>query len=119
MNCTRTIVSASNPMRYDGTYTEIWLTVWFEEFGDEPIYDFCATPFDCERHGKELWIRAMAGEYGAIEVVPMPPMIKGMVLVLPPPRQLSQMRLPVFGSERRIENQPLLALPPPAGGDAE
>ena len=110
MSETRTIVSASNPMRYQGIYTDVWLTVWFEEFVDEPIHDFCATIFDCERHGKELWIRAMAGEYGVIEVIPMPPRIEGMVLVLPPPRLLAlspQLLLPVFG-------KPLLALPPPA-----
>lgn len=43
------------------------MLVWFEEL-KEPV-EFWATPFDCERHGKELWIRAMAGEYGPIEIV--------------------------------------------------
>src|SRR5882724_4690976 len=64
----RTIISAMNPERYADSYTEIFLMVWFEEL-DVPI-DFLASPFDCERHGKELWIRAMAGEYGPIEVLP-------------------------------------------------
>ncbi len=67
MRNTRTIVSAINPVRFEDSYTEIYLKVWFEEL-DEPVI-FCATPFDCERHGKELWIRAMAGEYGQINVV--------------------------------------------------
>jgi len=62
----RTIVSAMNPFRYEDSYTEIFLTVWFEEL-DGPV-DFSASPFDCERHGKELWIRAMAGEFGPIDV---------------------------------------------------
>ena len=62
------IISAMNPIRYVDSYTEIWMTVWFEEF-DGPIY-FMASPFDCERHGKELWIRAMAGEFGKIEIIP-------------------------------------------------
>jgi len=57
-----------NPERYADSYTEIFLMVWFEEL-DEPV-DFLASPFDCERHGKELWIRAMAGEFGSITVLP-------------------------------------------------
>lgn len=60
------IVSACNPVRYDGN-CEVWLKVWFEEFS-EPFPDYCASPFDTERHGKELWIRAMAGEYGPVEI---------------------------------------------------
>lgn len=63
-----TIISAMNPERYEDSYTEIFLKVWFEEIG-EPL-EFLASPFDCERHGKELWIRAMAGEFGPIEVLP-------------------------------------------------
>lgn len=65
---TRTIVAALNPRRYQDSFTEIYLKVWFEELS-EPV-TFLATPFDCERHGKELWIRAMGGEYGPIEVLP-------------------------------------------------
>ncbi len=64
----RTIISAMNPFRFEDSYTEIFLTVWFEEI-DEPL-DFVASPFDPERHGKELWIRAMAGEFGQVEVFP-------------------------------------------------
>lgn len=67
MTWKRTIVAATEPRRLADSYTEVRLKVWFEEL-DEPV-DFIATPFDCERHGKELWIRAMAGEYGPIEVV--------------------------------------------------
>lgn len=61
----RTIISALNPVRIDG---EFWvsLKVWFAEL-EEPV-EFIASPFDCEPHGKELWIRAMAGEYGPVEV---------------------------------------------------
>ena len=64
----RTIISAINPFRYEDSYTEIYLTVWFEEL-DQPVL-FCASPFDCERHGKELWIRTMAEEFGLIEIRP-------------------------------------------------
>lgn len=64
----RTIISAMNPFRYEDNYTEIFMTVWFEEI--DMALDFVASPLDTERHGKELWIRAMAGEFGPIEVFP-------------------------------------------------
>jgi hypothetical protein len=60
------IISATNPVRYVG-HCEVWLKVWFAEF-DGPLEPYCASPFDCEVHGKELWIRAMAGEYGPVEI---------------------------------------------------
>lgn len=63
------IVSAINPVRFSDDCA-VWLKVWFEEL-DEPVL-FVADPFDCERHGKELWIRAMAGEYGSVMVVERP-----------------------------------------------
>lgn len=65
----RTIVAATKPRRFEDSFTEIFLKVWFEELSD-PV-EFTASPFDCERHGKELWIRAMNGEYGKVEVIPM------------------------------------------------
>ena len=64
------VISAANPVRYEG-HCEVWLKVWFEEF-DEPFDPYCATPLDCEVHVKELWIRAMAGEYGPVKVLPPP-----------------------------------------------
>jgi len=66
----RTIISAMNPWRYEDDYCSIFMMVWFEEL-DEPV-PFVASPFDSERHGKALWIRAMAGEFGAIEVFERP-----------------------------------------------
>lgn len=65
----RTIIAAMNPVCYRDTMAVIHLKVWFEEV-DEPL-PVMATPFDCERHSKELWIRAMAGEYGPITVLPV------------------------------------------------
>ena len=81
----RTIISATEPRRFVDSYTEILLKVWFEELG-EPV-GFLATPFDCERHGKELWIRAMAGEFGEIEVIDMDiePMLGRMIEMSKPP----------------------------------
>lgn len=63
----RTVISAMHPRRYEDSFTEIYLEVWFEEL-NEPV-TFCATPFDCERHGVYLWITAMRGDYGPVEVL--------------------------------------------------
>ena len=63
MITTRTIVSAIDPHRSSDDY-RVFLKVWFEELS-EPV-PFLADPFDCEVHGRELWIRAMAGEYGPV-----------------------------------------------------
>ena len=68
-NITRTIVSAVHPVRFSDDCA-VCLKVWFEEL-DEPII-FLADPFDCERHGKELWIRAMAGEFGPVTIIERP-----------------------------------------------
>ena len=68
-----TIVAAMSPRRYTDN-PNVWLTAWFEEL-DGPV-EFLASPYDCERHGKELWIRAMAGEYGPVTLIdPSPPLI--------------------------------------------
>ena len=97
MDCQRTIISAMHPRRYRDSFTEIIMWVWFEEL-DGPL-PVCATPFDCERHSKELWIRAMAGEYGPIEVMPeSPPMLslaqqqRKLITVQSSPRLLSHDR---------------------------
>lgn len=63
MNWTRTIISACDPVRISDDCA-VYLKVWFEEI-DGPV-PFKADPMDTERHGKELWIRAMAGEYGPV-----------------------------------------------------
>lgn len=65
----RTIVSATNPIRYSNDCA-VWLKAWFEELPDPVL--FCADPFDSERHGKELWFRAMAGEFGPVTVIDPP-----------------------------------------------
>lgn len=67
----RTIVSALGPKIVRGDYTDIHLTVWFEEL--PASVPFIASIFDCEPHGRELWFRAMKGEYGEIEIVDVMP----------------------------------------------
>lgn len=86
----RTVISAVDPFRYRDSCTEIFLKVWFAELS-EPV-DFIASPFDTERHGKELWIRAMAQEFGPINVIdtdfPMPPRSLPKVEVINEPKLL-------------------------------
>ncbi len=61
------IVSALNLRCKADDFTAILMDVWFEEY-DGPL-PFVATLFDCEPHGRELWFRAMKGEYGEIEII--------------------------------------------------
>ncbi len=62
----RRAISATNPQRFAGDCA-VLLKVWFEEWS-EPI-PFVADPFDVELHGRLLWIRAMAGEFGEVEII--------------------------------------------------
>jgi len=82
------IISALNPRREVEDFTMIWMEVWFEEFVG-PL-TFCATLFDCEPHGRELWFRAMKGEYGPIEIIPLPS--ESIELELSTPRMLTHDR---------------------------
>lgn len=67
------VVGAMSPRRYEDSYCEIYLLVWFEEIGGP--YPFCASLFDPEGHGRALWFKAMAGHYGEIEVVERQPKV--------------------------------------------
>jgi hypothetical protein len=98
INTTRTIVSAVNPVRYQDDFA-VWLKVWFEELS-EPVL-FCAIPFDVEVHGRELWIRAMAGEYGPVDVRPKPDMPVGRFKItrLPGPRLIQMIESKQFCCE--------------------
>lgn len=60
----RTIESAANPKFANTAGTLIELHVKFAEFAE--IHPFGASPNDVEPHGKELYARAMAGEFGPI-----------------------------------------------------
>jgi hypothetical protein len=60
-----TINSASNPKYADTNGVGIVLDVVFEEHGEAPL-PFLALPDDVEEHGRELYARAAAGEFGAI-----------------------------------------------------
>lgn len=81
------IIAATSPWRFEDDYTIVYLKVWFTEF-EHPFESYGATMFDCEPHGRELWFRAMKGEYGPIEVHERPIEIRQRpvqdVVTLPP-----------------------------------
>lgn len=79
MTTTRTIVSAVDPFMAEGDF-RVNLKVWFEEL-DGPV-DFVAHPMDTEAHGRELWVRALAGEYGPVRVLRLEELPKDMALAL-------------------------------------
>jgi hypothetical protein len=55
---------ANNPKWVDEAHTSIELTVRFEEI-DEDL-PFHATPNDTEEHGRDIFAKALAGEFGVI-----------------------------------------------------
>ncbi len=57
------IITAHSPAWQNPEHTAILLTVEFEGAGELP---FSATPDDTESHGRELYARALAGEFGAV-----------------------------------------------------
>lgn len=70
-----TIEWAKNPVYTDGTGNIIDLTVKFVEFSD-PV-EFAATSYDSEEYGRQLYVNAVAGQYGPVAPyvppVPVPP----------------------------------------------
>lgn len=68
-----TIKSATSPKYISADNFAIQLQVMFEEFGDS-ILPFTAMPDDVEEHGRELYARAITGEFG--EIAPyVPPQV--------------------------------------------
>jgi hypothetical protein len=66
------IISARNPVWVDPEHTCIDLYVTFSHYPNE--IPFTAHPNDCEEHGRVIFQRALAGEFGEIaEYVPPPP----------------------------------------------
>jgi hypothetical protein len=60
-----TLKSAKNPQYQNQNQTAINLEVQFEEYGDVWL-PFTAMPSDSEAHGKDIYARAVLGEFGAI-----------------------------------------------------
>lgn len=66
-----TVISANSPVWANSSNSAITLNVQFEGF-DEPVA-FTASQNDCETHGKEIFNRAAAGEFGAVGLFVAPP----------------------------------------------
>jgi hypothetical protein len=64
------IISVSLPKWVDEAQTMIELGVETEEFG---IIPFAASPTETEAHGRDLFARAMAGEFGVVAAFVPPP----------------------------------------------
>lgn len=68
-----TLIYAKNPIYTDTTGNAITLTVRFEEFLEEMLFNACS--YDPEPHGVDLYNRAKAEEFGNISayIKPSPP----------------------------------------------
>ncbi len=65
------LLSAARPRHYAGDPDSITLDVRFAHLPD-PV-QFAARKDDTEVHGRELYSRAVFGEFGDVEVIPVPP----------------------------------------------
>ena len=65
------VLSAGRPRHYAGDPDSITLDVRFAHLPD-PV-QFAARKDDTEEHGRELYSRAVFGEFGDVEVIPVPP----------------------------------------------
>lgn len=64
-------MKATNPQFVNAEKTQIDLIVTHPVFGEIP---FTASPDDVEEHGRDLFARAVAGEFGPVaDYVPPPP----------------------------------------------
>lgn len=64
------IVSAKKPRRPEGDDSSITLDVRFAHLSES--IPFTARADDSEVHGRELYVRAVRGEYGEIEIIAPP-----------------------------------------------
>lgn len=65
------VLSAARPRHYAADPDSITLDVRFAHLPD--LVQFAARKDDLEAHGRELYSRAVFGEFGDIEVIPLPP----------------------------------------------
>lgn len=90
------VLSAARPRHYAGDPDSITLDVRFAHLPD-PV-QFAARKDDLEAHGRELYSRAVFGEFGDIEVIP----------VLPPTEAEQQARLDALLKQAANAMAPLL-----------
>lgn len=65
------VITAANPRHFAGDQDAITLDVRFSHL--EEVVEFTARRDDAERHGRELYSRAVFGEFGEIRVITPPP----------------------------------------------
>jgi hypothetical protein len=65
------VLSAVHPRHYAADPDSITLDVRFAHLPE--LVQFTARKDDAEEHGRELYSRAVFGEFGDIEVLPLPP----------------------------------------------
>ncbi|WP_368164317.1 tail fiber assembly protein [Aeromonas sp. R6-2] len=65
------VITAANPRHLAGDEDSITLDVRFSHL--EQVVEFTARRDDAERHGRELYSRAVFGEFGDITVISPPP----------------------------------------------
>ena len=76
-----TLISAANPRYLNAEGTAITLDCEFSHLPGE-IYPFCAMPIDVEAHGREVYARAVAGEFGQITPYVAPPPVIPKVVIM-------------------------------------
>lgn len=64
------VITAANPRHLVGDQDSITLDVWFSHL--EGLVEFTARRDDAEQHGRELYSRAVFGEFGDIAVITPP-----------------------------------------------
>lgn len=72
------VITAANPRHFAGDQESITLDVRFSHL--EEVVEFTARRDDAERHGRELYSRAVFGEFGEIKVITPPPPTKAELL---------------------------------------
>lgn len=71
---TITLISAANPRYSNAERTAIIADCEFSHLPGE-VHPFCAMPTDTEAHGREVYARAVASEFGQIAPYVAPPTI--------------------------------------------
>lgn len=66
------LTSLKNPVWANAEHTAIDCLITTSQFGDEEL-PFTASPTDCEPHGRAIFERLVAGEFGPIAEYVAPP----------------------------------------------
>ena len=70
------VISAKNPVYGDVAKTFVNLEVLFAELESEGFLPFTARPDDCEWYGRDIYVRAISGEFGGAPADYVPPEIQ-------------------------------------------